>query len=1122
MYSKCVCKFMFLLFAVSSSAYSDVTYWFDSSALSDVRASIEEAVPIYNKYGSFNKHLSVYYNSGVPTAQANYDGVITFGGSRNTRVAMHEMGHTVGVGTYGRYGNLMVSGLWQGFYGRKLALAMDGGYADGLHGDGTHIWPWGLNYDSEDTSYAERIKHVQIMAALRCDMGILAYSKEAEHQVAPLGGTAIFGVASPLADSYQWYKDGTALNNGTRISGANRSTLQITNVTAADAGNYYCIAADTHDNLTSRTRRLSIKGKTGWWHFDNNTDDTTGAFNGTAYGSPSYTTGKIDTAIDLDGSNDYVVLPAGVADTNDMSITAWVYWDGGNNWQRIFDFGSSSSNFMFLTPSNGSVMRFAIKNGGSEQRVDTSRLATGQWVHLAVTLRDDAATLYVNGKAVSSNGNVTINPAELLADRNYIGDSQFSADPLFNGRIDEFRIFNHALSGSQIWNLWGQNANNPPKFSSNLIDLPNARTNAAYSGQTLANFAADPEGNTISFSKISGPTWLNVASNGTLSGTPGSGTGGKNTFVVRATDSLGASDDIAIDIIVSEPANTYYRFEGSVNDNNGTNHGTPIGSPTYPTGILGQAIDLDGSNDYVTLPTDVINTEDFTIAAWVKWDGGGNWQRIFDFGNNTTEYMFLSPNADSGTLTFAISGSGDKSAEQKLQATGLTAGQWTHVAVTLTGNTGRLYVNGRLKDINTAMTIDPTDFNPTVNYIGKSQWSDPLFNGQIDDFRILDYALDDSQITVLSMPPSFTTDTISNLEAIELQPYTGTPLTEYVDSPLGTDTLTFSLDAGPNWLNVSDDGSLSGIPADSHAGTNTFTVRVANQVGFDTAQMTIRVTNVYSGQRGPDDLAALAAQWLLSDCSDTPACDGADLTGDSNVNIKDFAVQAHNWLADETLQLYLKFDHPGNNTITDSSIYNHTCQPVNGPTKTTAGYLLGSMTFDGTDDYIIVDNLPGIGSSNPRTFSAWIKADEDLTNTEKNIHSIISWGKAESARKWLLMLDNQTGQLALAIYAGRLIGGPDLEDGQWHHIAAVLPDTADNLNQVKLFVDGFEISTNAGSLDAIINTALTENIIIGAMDTDSTSGIQSAVFPFSGSIDELRLYNTAFSNSEIAELANIQ
>lgn len=892
-----------ILMLLVTPVFADVTYWLDASVDNNtaVKTSVEEAVPIYNKYGSFNKHLSVYYNTGIPTAEANYDGYMGFGSQWSVCTVLHEMGHTMGVGTYWgspSYSSLMVGDVWQGFYGRKLALEMGSGYADGLHGDGMHIWPWGLNYETEDSSFMERIKHVRIMAALRCDMGIMSFGKEAEHQIVPLGDTAIFAVASPTASSYQWYRDNwILLTDGGDISGATRPTLQIANVDAADAGDYFCVAEGAGESLGSRPRRLIIQGQVGQWDMNGNANDSLGTYHGTTSGSPAYTTGKIGQAINLDGSDDWITLPDGVADAEDMTVAAWVYWDGGSQWQRIFDFGTSTSQYLFLTPRSGdNTLRFAIKNGGDEQRVDTTQLPAGQWVHLAVTLRGDAATLYVNGQARASNGGVTLDPVDLLANHNYIGKSQWP-DPLFDGRIDDFRIYNYALSGADVWNVWGQSANQAPVFDADSLILPDGDESAAYTGVTLADEAFDPDGDSLTFSKVSGPAWLSVAGNGAISGTPGAGDGGENTFVVRATDPSGASDDTTVSVTVFGLSESRYQYEGNVADSAGASHGTASGGPAYAAGILGSAIDLDGVDDYITLPSGIVNTENLTIAAWVRWDGGEQWQRVFDFGNNTTQYLFLTPVSGSNTLRFAMTGSGNGSREQVLETSGLTAGQWTHVAVTLGGNTGKLYVNGQLKDINAAMTIDPSDFNPAVNYIGKSQWPDALFNGRIDEFRIYDYALTADEIAVLGIVPAFTSDPIGNLDGIELEVYSGQSLADSVN--LASDGLTFSKISGPEWLAVADDGTLSGIPADANVGENTFIVRVENAAGlFDTAQMTIQVANIYSGSQGLNDLLGFAEQWMMTGCTDTPACGGADLDGDKDVDLSDFSVLTDNWQND--------------------------------------------------------------------------------------------------------------------------------------------------------------------------------------------------------------------------------
>jgi hypothetical protein len=69
------------------------------------------------------------------------------------------------------------------------------------------------------------------------------------------------------------------------------------------------------------------------------------------------------------------------------------------------------------------------------------------------------------------------------------------------------------------------------------------------------------------------------------------------------------------------------------------------------------------------------------------------------------------------------------------------------VAVTLNGNTGILYLNGAPVGTNTGITIKPANLGSTANnYLGKSQWADPYFNGLLDEFRIYSVALSAGEI----------------------------------------------------------------------------------------------------------------------------------------------------------------------------------------------------------------------------------------------------------------------------------------------------------------------------------------------------------------------------------------
>jgi len=551
------------------SARGDVTYTlhFDpasSAQAQQVADSVAEAVPIINQYGSFNKHWNVYYNAGIPTAEGNYDGYIGCGGTRNTRVIFHEGAHTFGMGTYGDYFTLIAGGVWGGAYGNQAQFDTYNDYTDGLHGDNHAIWPGGFNYDNED-GFIERIWMLRIMAGIRCDMGILAYSKEAENELAHPGETAAFHVESPVAATYQWYKGAAALSNGGDIAGATSPTLRIANAEAGDEGSYHCAVTGAGETLNSRPRQLFVAPAqlTGQWNMDGDVTDSANTNNGTAYGSPAYAAdmlGQPNSALDLDGVNDYVSLPAAVGLAKDITVATWVNWDGGSNWQRIFDFGTGIYQHMFLTPkSDSNMMRLsfvdAINGSSTEQAVEAAVLPIGQWVHLAAVLNNGYATLYVNGEAVGTTPVSVTNPIDFLPTQNYIGRSQFAGapyyDPYFNGQIDDFQVYNYALDGPQVWDLWGQSANAAPVFSTNLVVLPPATGGQAYYAESLTNYVYDADGDTLNFEKIDGPAWLIISANGELSGTAGSAAAGTNSFYVRVVDPSGASSDAELQIYVA-------------------------------------------------------------------------------------------------------------------------------------------------------------------------------------------------------------------------------------------------------------------------------------------------------------------------------------------------------------------------------------------------------------------------------------------------------------------------------------------------------------------------------------------------------------------------------------------
>jgi hypothetical protein len=213
-------------------------------------------------------------------------------------------------------------------------------------------------------------------------------------------------------------------------------------------------------------------GLAGWWKMDEGTgtaiaDSSGNENNGTRSGS-SWVAGKIKGCLQfantLASAPDFITVPdsASVSITGDITLAAWVYVDAFNMSQCIFSKQKSGSweagpCFFFIQASDGKLyLRLGDNTSGSQANsLSTGAVSATTWTHVAITVSGTSVAFYINGSAAGTATNTATradNGTSLL-----IGRSQDSGQAM-NGRIDDARIYNRALSATDIAALYAVTA----------------------------------------------------------------------------------------------------------------------------------------------------------------------------------------------------------------------------------------------------------------------------------------------------------------------------------------------------------------------------------------------------------------------------------------------------------------------------------------------------------------------------------------------------------------------------------------------------------------------------------------------------------------------------------------
>jgi serine/threonine protein kinase len=240
----------------------------------------------------------------------------------------------------------------------------------------------------------------------------------------------------------------------------------------------------------------ALPGLVAWWSAEGNANDVIGGNNGTVYNGVGYAAGEVGHAFSFNGTNSYVQVPDAPALrlTNELTIEFWVkrqqltedyIVNKGGDWTG----GALNYGVSIAGPANGNILHFLYANGIR----GTISITDFNWHHCAVTARNGDAdpTFYVDGvqqPILLREGSATMNLYPSTAPL-YIGAQLAAVANYFSGaEIDELGIYNRALSADEIqtiYNLGNPIISIPPPANPPKPNIPTTVTNTNETGFRL-------------------------------------------------------------------------------------------------------------------------------------------------------------------------------------------------------------------------------------------------------------------------------------------------------------------------------------------------------------------------------------------------------------------------------------------------------------------------------------------------------------------------------------------------------------------------------------------------------------------------------------------------------------
>lgn len=419
-------------------------------------------------------------------------------------------------------------------------------------------------------------------------------------------------------------------------------------------------------------------GLTAWWPGDGNAVDVAGNRNGTLQGDATFASGLVNQAFQLDGSGDFIEVPHHSdlnVGTADFTVDLWVRFNSTSGEQVLIEKwvdGAGASGWT-LTKLSGNQIHLA-KAGGGNLTSPSMSLPLHTWMHFAARREGSTLTVFLNGNPIVS-GSVSSNldsPASLKIGRR--GDSRGF---YLNGRIDEVHFFvGRALSNAEIEGIHaagaaglcgvcgdGQRQGSEECDDGNLVNGDGCEEDCTLScGNGIQTGGEEcDDGNSVDGDSCDSnctvtrcgngiPTGSEECDDGNLSDEDACktdcnanvcGDGAHNPDAEECDDGNsietdGCRSDCTIgEVCIAPLANLLSWWPGDDNgaDIFGARNGVLRNGASHAAGKVGSAFALDGTNDFVDIPSHPslnVGAGDFTVDLWVRFESTAGEQVLIE------------------------------------------------------------------------------------------------------------------------------------------------------------------------------------------------------------------------------------------------------------------------------------------------------------------------------------------------------------------------------------------------------------------------------------------------------------------------------------------------------------